>query len=261
MSLDWYKWFPARWQASRKVQRMTLAERGLYHEMLDEAWNKGPLPDDPARVADMLGLGTDEVMPCWARVRMAWVETEGGITSPFLEEIREQVGAYLGRQSAAGRASAAARAAAKATAVGEIPTTVNHGSTAVDGGSTMVNQAQPIEEKRREEKRERLAAEAAASEIALKLFKEYPRKQTCDGVEKSVPPSTSGVVVKRFIDTCRHRKVDPLVLDCAVRFYITDALKAENFLPALQVLLGKEKCYWENHIEKATTYLEKRKAS
>lgn len=261
MSLDWYKWFPARWQASRKVQRMTLAERGLYREMLDEAWNKGPLPDDPAQIADMLALDLDEVMACWPGVRRAWVETEGGITSPFQEEIRDQVAAYQSRQSAAGRASAAARAAAKSAPVDVIATTVNHGSTVVDGGSTGLNQAQPLEEKRGEEKRARLSADAAASEIALKLFSDYPRTQVCDGVEKTVPPSTSGVVIKRFAETCRRRRLDPTILDSAVRFYIKHALKAGGFLPALQVLLGQEKCYWENHLDKAINYENRRRAS
>lgn len=93
-----------------------------------------------------------------------------------------------------------------------------------------------------------------ADTLALKLLQDYPKKQTCDGVEKSVPPSTTTLVLRGFKDTCIRRELSPETLDTAVRFYIGATLEAGGFLPALQNLLGEEKCYWENHLEQAIKY-------
>jgi hypothetical protein len=57
------------WKASRPVQRMSFAQRGMYLEMLIEQADRGSLPDDPRVVADIIGGDVDEWVTAWPVLR------------------------------------------------------------------------------------------------------------------------------------------------------------------------------------------------
>lgn len=52
---EWYSWYVQNWRESRRVRLLSWAERGIYRELIDEQFVSGPLPEDPATVARMIG--------------------------------------------------------------------------------------------------------------------------------------------------------------------------------------------------------------
>lgn len=50
-----------QWGASKRVQRMSWAQRGLYRELLDEYYLKGGLPADPEGLAAILGEDLENI--------------------------------------------------------------------------------------------------------------------------------------------------------------------------------------------------------
>jgi hypothetical protein len=110
--LSWYRRFPERFQGSRRVQRMSFAEQGLYNALLDEEWIKGAIPDTPEAIADLLATAVEEVLPLWPKVKACFVpapDMPGYLINPVLEEQRSEAQAFQAQRSAAGKASAEAR--------------------------------------------------------------------------------------------------------------------------------------------------------
>jgi hypothetical protein len=66
------------WKASRPVQRMSFAQRGMYLEMLIEQADRGSLPDDPRVVADIIGGDVDEWVTAWPVLRRHFVDRRDG---------------------------------------------------------------------------------------------------------------------------------------------------------------------------------------
>jgi hypothetical protein len=62
------------YRASRSVQRMTYAQRGMYVEMLCEQWDKDSLPDCPRACADLMGGTEDEWIAAWPILRRNFVD-------------------------------------------------------------------------------------------------------------------------------------------------------------------------------------------
>lgn len=91
-ALPWYKWFPADWRGSRKVQRMGLAERGLYRELLDECYEKGSIPADPDEIAELMGMDLAEITPYLPVVLRCFRpdDATGRLCNPKIEDIREE---------------------------------------------------------------------------------------------------------------------------------------------------------------------------
>lgn len=69
-----YFWDVQAWRASRSVQRMTWACRGMYREMLDEQRDNGSLPDCPRACADLLGGPVEQWIECWPMLRRNFVD-------------------------------------------------------------------------------------------------------------------------------------------------------------------------------------------
>jgi len=67
--LEWYPWYWQRWQRSRRVLRLSLAERGLYRELLDECWRTGWIPDDAGKLAELVFAPQRDVARLWRKVR------------------------------------------------------------------------------------------------------------------------------------------------------------------------------------------------
>lgn len=100
--LPCYFWDPLRWQASRRVQRMDWAARGLYRELMDECYLKGCIPASLEGIADLLDCDVEEIANLWSQVARCFDPhplDETKVISPFIETIRaEQLEARI-RQS------------------------------------------------------------------------------------------------------------------------------------------------------------------
>ena len=89
--LPWYRWNPTQWQGSRKVQRMTWGERGLYRELMDECWIKGSVPSSVEGVAELFGADPDEVAILLPKIIRCFVVTNGSMYSEFVETVRTEM--------------------------------------------------------------------------------------------------------------------------------------------------------------------------
>lgn len=105
------------WRSSRSVQRMSMAERGVYWEMLLEQWEKRYLPDDVEAVARAIASTPDqeaEVRAAWDVVRRKFVSAERGqrrIYNAKLEKTRREQRASIAKSREAGRIGGKASAA------------------------------------------------------------------------------------------------------------------------------------------------------
>lgn len=76
------------WRSSRKVSRMSFKERGMYLEMLIDQWDKGPLPSEPAAIAEQIGAKVSEFLRSWPTLRACFTQSENGWTNARLEAER-----------------------------------------------------------------------------------------------------------------------------------------------------------------------------
>jgi uncharacterized protein YdaU (DUF1376 family) len=100
-------WWPRDYLAA--TRSMTLAERGAYTDLLWFAWDTGVLPNDPSRLARMLGVSSEEFEAVWPGIKLKFVLTDaGGIVNERLE--RERAKATANRAKASEKAAKAAEA-------------------------------------------------------------------------------------------------------------------------------------------------------
>jgi uncharacterized protein YdaU (DUF1376 family) len=69
LPLPYYRWYVRDYRASRRVQRLTYVERGLYRELLDECWLRGAIPDDPAKLAEVCGCPLGVMSEAWLNLK------------------------------------------------------------------------------------------------------------------------------------------------------------------------------------------------
>jgi uncharacterized protein YdaU (DUF1376 family) len=99
-------WFPRDYLAA--TRGMTLAERGAYTDLLWFAWDMGALPNDPKRLARMLGVDAEEFDAVWPAIKSKFVLTGSGIVNERLE--RERQHSQRLRTKASEKAAQAAKA-------------------------------------------------------------------------------------------------------------------------------------------------------
>jgi len=128
-------WFPSDYLTA--TRHMSLAERGLYTDLLFYEWLQGPLPREPKQLAQLVGCRLTEFLRHWPTVQPKFADTPAGLVNARLEqhrtkalelsEKRARIGAHGGKVSAQTRreqAIAQPIAAANGEAIGQA--TVNH---------------------------------------------------------------------------------------------------------------------------------------
>ena len=89
-SLPYFKFYPADFMGSGKVQIMHPAEKGIYISLLCYEWQEGPLPDDSARLGRIAGASSREMKEAWPSVRACFsIDENGCLYHPRLERERE----------------------------------------------------------------------------------------------------------------------------------------------------------------------------
>jgi uncharacterized protein YdaU (DUF1376 family) len=117
-----FQFYPKDFLTDGKVAAMTLAERGAYITLLSICWLEGSLPDDPRRLAQMVGATRSEFQKLWPALAACFTVKGDALINKRLDLEREKQVEYRRRQSDAGRASANQRSTVRQPEV-------NHGST------------------------------------------------------------------------------------------------------------------------------------
>jgi uncharacterized protein YdaU (DUF1376 family) len=103
MVIHSYPWYPADWRGSEAVMAMTMEERGLYHELLDHAWETGSLPTDEAVLRKIAQATEREWRRSWPKVRQQFVEHDGRLSHRKIDERRPELEAWHRSRRDAGR--------------------------------------------------------------------------------------------------------------------------------------------------------------
>ncbi len=75
--LSWYPWEWQKWRSNRKVLKMTVTERGIYRELLDECWCEGAIPPDLESLADIARCTVQEMTAAWPALTSSFTIREG----------------------------------------------------------------------------------------------------------------------------------------------------------------------------------------
>ena len=143
--LPWYPWNPRQWQASRKVQRMTWAARGIYRELMDECWFKRVIPSTINGLAELLETEHEELAHAIPQfIRCFELLEDGTMFSPFIEAVRTEQDAF--RLLQANRRKCRIKSGEPGT------TTDNHGAPPC----TTDNHGTVVKERREEERKEKV---------------------------------------------------------------------------------------------------------
>lgn len=85
--LPYYRWYVKDFRASRRVQKLTYVQRGLYRELLDECWISGSIPDDLAKLADICACPIGVIADAWEALKPMF-EPTSGMDGMFLNNTR-----------------------------------------------------------------------------------------------------------------------------------------------------------------------------
>ena len=98
-----FQFYAGDWLSSQRVALMSLEEEGGYIRLLAFCWQHGSIPDDPERIARLLGKG--------ASTTLATMFEPGGngLVNRRLEEVRLEQLAWRAKSSEGGKKSAEKR--------------------------------------------------------------------------------------------------------------------------------------------------------
>lgn len=134
MSLFYYPWYIHDWRKSRTVRLMSWERKGIYREMLDEAWidEDCSLPDDCEQVS--LLIGCRDLDKHWLELRKLFTEKDGRLYSERLSAIRVELTSRreAGRKGGIAKAKNASKTASKSASTPPSKTASKSGSKTHD---------------------------------------------------------------------------------------------------------------------------------
>lgn len=141
MALSWYPWYWQDWRANRKVQRMTVTERGIYRELLDECWCEGSLPADMESLADVVRCSVEEMTAAWPALESSFfVRPDGRLVNPKIAIVLAAQNEAHERRVNAGRKGGLAPPKASpsnAKHKSRVETTLTTGQAALPSGASV----------------------------------------------------------------------------------------------------------------------------
>jgi uncharacterized protein YdaU (DUF1376 family) len=106
-SLPYVPWFHGDFL--RSTVSWTLVERAAYWMLLCAQWETGPLPDDLARLATIVGMEQSEMSAIWPLLSKKFKHSKNGLVNARMESHRRNYLEYRKHQAESGRKGAAAR--------------------------------------------------------------------------------------------------------------------------------------------------------
>lgn len=100
-NLPYVPWFHGDFL--RATAGWTLLERAAYWMLLCAQWEMGALPNDPARLASIVGMEQSEFATLWPLLSPKFKTTKLGLVNARMKKHRVGVVRYRAKLSAAGR--------------------------------------------------------------------------------------------------------------------------------------------------------------
>lgn len=112
-----YPWYISDWRSSETRMRMTLAQRGLYRELLDYCWLEGSIPSDLKTLLLIAGTSSRDFTSSWVAVKDCfYLHEDGRYHNIRVDEGRGKLQSWVESRRAAGKKGGLAQAIAKAGA-------------------------------------------------------------------------------------------------------------------------------------------------
>jgi hypothetical protein len=112
IELPWMKMYPAETLSDSNFQGWDISERGAWFTLVLVAWREGSIPSDQSAIARLLHVDGGAMRGIWSAIGSRFVEHPdypGRLTSPRLEEEREEAIALHAQKSKSGKAGAISR--------------------------------------------------------------------------------------------------------------------------------------------------------
>lgn len=104
-----YPWYTSDWILSETRLGMNLAERGLYRDLIDFAYEHGSIPSCRVQLMRISCTTRREFERAWPKVREQFEERDGRLYNEKVTNIRNKLQAYRDAMVNAGRKAAAQR--------------------------------------------------------------------------------------------------------------------------------------------------------
>jgi uncharacterized protein YdaU (DUF1376 family) len=104
-----YPWYVADWRNSETRARLTLAERGLFRELIDQCAMEGSIPDDARMLARICGCSLKDINRLLRNLRDQFVQDGDRLINPKAAEVRQRVIGFHEARKTAGTAGARKR--------------------------------------------------------------------------------------------------------------------------------------------------------
>ena len=128
-----YPWYVPDWRNSETRLKLSLAERGLFRELIDHCFVEGSIPDDLKLIAGIAGCSIADVRRLFPRIRDQFDKEGNRLVNPRAAEILEKLREYHDSRRKAGTAGAKKRWRSDGSANG----------TAIDAGRLSDSLPQP----------------------------------------------------------------------------------------------------------------------
>lgn len=103
--LPWVPWDIDRWRISDSREEFSLAERGLYREMLDYQWQKGSVPEEVGKLAQVTGSTVEEITPLLPAVLSKFDRVKGGrLVNRDMDAIKQEKASLSSKRAEANAA-------------------------------------------------------------------------------------------------------------------------------------------------------------
>lgn len=112
--LPYYRWYWGDAQGDRRWQRCSWQVRGALHAIYDEAWKEGGVPNDPVKLAEIIGCSRrelDEMMP--SMMTLLYEIEPGVLSNRRLERMRTATDRERTEKSRSGRKGGRAKSNAQ----------------------------------------------------------------------------------------------------------------------------------------------------
>lgn len=117
--LPYYRWYVRDHRAHRIGRTLSCFEEGMLRRLLDEQWEKGAIPADPVKLAEIVGESVGVVAQAWEKLQKFFDDMPGMegvfVQNERLEMERTEADSLRAKRSAAGQKGGRPRKQEKAT--------------------------------------------------------------------------------------------------------------------------------------------------
>ena len=105
-----YQWYPKDADTDETYRLMSYEQQGMYRALLDHQWLEGSIPSDPKTLAALLRVNVRRFRRLWTGISPKFCEcADGRLRNDRLERQRQEVNAFIKKQSEKGKKSAKTR--------------------------------------------------------------------------------------------------------------------------------------------------------